>query len=126
MSPFDFIKQIYVEKQDLMEDPEVEKEYNSFLANRALSSFVDCIFYAEEMNRYPFLDKKLQFHYLLYSIRPKKRYKPWLKREKNLDLEAVAEFYKINIRRAKEILQIIKPDDLVAIKAKVDKGGDES
>jgi hypothetical protein len=124
LSPFDFVNQIFNGKQDLMENQEVEKDYKPYLTNRSLSFHIDCILYAAEMNMNHHLDNKLQFHCLLNSIRQKKRYgKKWPKTTQSEDLTAIAEFYKINIHRAKEVIDIITPDHLVAIKQKLDKGG---
>ena len=93
MSPFDFTKQIEHGKQNLIdENPELEKEYKPFIVNRALSFSHDMVLYANLMNEYNHLDSKLQFDFFLNSIRPKKRYSKWLKRENNEVLELIKDY----------------------------------
>ena len=73
MGPFEFIKSINQTKKDLIKDePLAEKDYKPFLVNRGLSFFQDTVLQVNEMNRLHFLDNKLQFDYLLNSIRPRK------------------------------------------------------
>ena len=89
MSPFEYIKAINESKEDIMIDSISEKKYSPFIVNRGLSFFMDTIFQINEMNRNYHLDSRLQFDYLLNSIRKKKRYSKWLKPEKLDNLEIV-------------------------------------
>ena len=92
MSPFDYLKAINETKEDVMLTSQDEKKYSSFIVNRGLSFFMDTIFQSNEVNRNHHLDSRLQFDYLLNSIRQKKRYSKWLKPEKLNDLEVVKEY----------------------------------
>ena len=65
MNPFEYSKAINITKQDIMVDDLAENDYNSFIVNRSLSYFPDTVLYANEMNRYHFLDKKLQYEFYL-------------------------------------------------------------
>ena len=60
MSPFDYVNQILQGKKQLIVDDVTESEYVPFLVNRSLSYQIDCVSYANEMNRRSFIDKKLQ------------------------------------------------------------------
>ncbi len=60
-------------KKDVLLEENDEKDYNPFIVNRALSYHLDCVPYVNQMNIHNFLDKKLQYHYLLNTIRPMKR-----------------------------------------------------
>ena len=70
----DYLKAINYTKEKLMdtEDESVEKEYPAFVINRCLSYFVDTIALANEMNKRPLLQNKLQFDFLLNIVRVKK------------------------------------------------------
>ena len=71
MGPFDFVKSINYQKQDLLEDDydnELEKQYIPYIVNKALSFTCDTVLHANEVNARPFLDKKLQYHYLLNIV----------------------------------------------------------
>ena len=89
MGPFEFIKAINSNKNVMKNDLLAEKEYIRFLVNRGLSYFQDTILQVNEMNRCHYLDKKLQFDYLLNNIRPRNRWSKWLKPSKIENLEIV-------------------------------------
>ena len=125
MSPFEFIKAINETKEDVMVDDVSEKKYSPFIVNRGLSFFMDTIFQVNELNRNHHLDSRLQFDYLLNSVRKKKRYSKWLKPEKLQDLDVVKEYYGFGNEKAKDALRILSEDQLAFIKDKLNQGGAE-
>lgn len=122
-SPFDYINSISQSKKDLMEDEAGEKDYNAWLVNRGLSYFPDTILYANEVNLLHHMDNKLQYAYLINTIRPKKRFSKWVKKKEDSDLEAIMKCYGYNIDKAKSALSILSPDQVKTIKEKLDEGG---
>ena len=106
-----------------MEDEQGEKGYNAFMVNRGLSYFPDTILYANEMNRMAHVDNKLQYTYLINTIRPRKRFSKWVKKKEDSDLDAVMRCYGYNIDKAKSALSILSPDQVKKIKEKLDEGG---
>ena len=125
MSPFDYLKAINESKEDVMLTSQDEKKYIAFIVNRGLSFFMDTIFQANEINRNHHLDSRLQFDYLLNSIRKKKRYSKWLKPEKLDDLDIVKEYYGFGNEKAKNALQVLSVDQLAYIRRKLNQGGVE-
>ena len=112
MNPFDFLNSINQTKNSIIDaDPETERQYNPFLANRGLSYFSDTIFLANEMNRLPGLGKKLQYDFLLQSVRPRKRYSKWLKDESNERIDALKTLYGYSHAKAKYAVQLISEDN---------------
>ena len=112
MNPFDFLNSINQTKNSIIDaDPETERQYNPFLANRGLSYFSDTIFLANEMNRLPGLGKKLQYDFLLQSVRPRKRYSKWLKDESNERIDALKTLYGYSHAKAKQAADLISKDD---------------
>ena len=105
------------------EDEQWEKKYPAFIVNKCIAPFPDTIQIVNEMNINHHLDKKLQFDFLLNSIRPRKRYTPWMKAKKLKNLEYVKEFYGYNNAKAKVALSILTDDQISAIKQKMNKGG---
>ena len=89
----DYLNAINYTKEPLMdsEDEDWEKKYPSYIVNKCLFPFPDTILLVNEMNRLHHLDKKLQFDFLLNSLRPRKRYTPWMKAKKLENLEYVKE-----------------------------------
>ena len=127
MKPFDYVNSINHGKKNLMEgtdnDELAESDYVPFLTNRSLSYFSDTVFYSNEINQYPHADKKLQYDYLLNSVRKKKRYSKWLKPEKLQDLDVVKEYYGYNDDKALQALRILTKDQLDKISYLLRKGG---
>jgi hypothetical protein len=121
----DYLNAINHKKEDLMADDDGfwEKKYPTYIVNKALSSFPECLLYANEMNKMHHLDKKLQFQFFLNSIRPKKRFSKWLRSSKIKNLEYVKEYYGYSNEKAKQALRILSPNHLDYIKEKLNKGG---
>ena len=120
----DWLNSINQTKKNLMnQDPSSEKEYAPYIINRCLSGHIDCVMYANEMNKYNFLPKKLQYDFFINIIRKKKRFSPWLKQEKNKDLEVVKSYYGYSNEKAKQALRILTKTQLDFIKSKLETGG---
>lgn len=122
MSPFDFVDYILRKKT-----PEGEldfKDYAPFLVNRSLSYHLDCVPYVQEMNRWPALDKDMQYQYFLNNIRPiKRKFAPWQKSEVEKNIECVKTYFGYSNQKAKEALRILTDEQIAEIKIKIDKGG---
>jgi len=126
LSPFDFLNEINSGKRDLMEDDHdgtAEKQYVPFIVNRAMSYHIDTVLFANDMNMYPALDKKLQYRYHLNSVRPRKRFSKWSKPIDSDDLKLVQQAYGYNIRLATETLSLLSKEQLNTIRTKHDEGG---
>jgi len=122
-NPFDYLNAINYTKKDLMtgsvNDELAEDGYNPFVVNKGLSYFPDTILYSNEMNTRPQIDNKLQFHYLINSIRPKKRYSKWHKRNANNDLEAIQQYYQCNYTKAEQALKVLTGEQIECIKQRL-------
>lgn len=124
MSPFDFIKQINHGKKNLIDEtPILEKEYVPFIINRGLSFNHDTALYANEMNVQNHLDPKLQFDFLLNTIRPKKRWGKWIKRENNDTLELIKKYYSCSYEKARDYSTLLDDSQLDIIRQNIELGG---
>jgi hypothetical protein len=123
VTPFDFVNSVSHNKQDLFKEDISESDYIPFVVNKSLSYFVDTILYANEMNKVG-VDNKLQYHYLLNTIRPAKRFAKWVKRENIEDVAAVKQFYGYSTEKATQALTILSSDNLHYIKQKLQRGED--
>ena len=121
----EYLTAINYSKEPLMdtEDDWVEKKYQPYIINRCLSYFPDTIIQANQMNRYSDLDKKLQFDYLLNSLRKRKRFSKWVKDEQSEDFEIVKQYFGYNNRKTKEIMDLLSEDDIQNIKEDLFTGG---
>lgn len=108
LTPFDFAKSVNEKTEDLMKaQPEAEKDYQPFLVNRALSFSPDTVLFANMMNLCPNLDKKLQYDYLFASVRKRKRFDKWVKREEDDLVPLVATIYDVSQRKAVEYISML-------------------
>lgn len=126
MTPFDFVNAINSNKKnDLMtgsdNDELAEKAYVPFVVNRALSYFPDTLMYANSMNIHHILDNKLQFHYLLNTIRPARRFSKWVKKDDS-DLQLVMQYYNYGVDKAKQVLPLLSTEQLSIIRTKLQSG----
>lgn len=127
MNLSDFLTSINSSKENLVEkEPLCEKEYIPFVVNKCLSYFPDTIFYANQINVRPGLDKKMQYDYLRLSVSKRKRFSKWFKEEKNDNIKLIQEYYGYSYRRAKEVLECLTDDNIRTIKDSLKTGGVKS
>jgi hypothetical protein len=120
----DWLNSINQTKDNIMdENPLSEKEYPPYIINRCLSGHIDCIMYANEINLYNHLDKKLQYDFFINIIRIKKRFSPWVKKEKIKDIDYVKSYYGYSNEKAEQALKILSKEQINFIKQKLDIGG---
>lgn len=122
----DYLNAINFTKENLLdtEDSTWEKKYPPYIINKCLSMHYDCIAQANEMNGYPFLDKKVQFNFLINSIRKNKRFGgKWLSQTKLKNLEYIKEYYGYSNEKAKQAINILTVEQIEEIKQSLTKGG---
>ena len=120
----DYLNSINYTKDYLMEeDPDWEKNYPTYVINKCMSHHMDTIVFANEMNRYPNLDKRLQYDFYIHIVRPRRRFSPWGKKQKIDDLDLVKRYYGYSTDKAIQALRILSPNQIDYIKDKLNKGG---
>ena len=120
----DWLNSINFTKKDLTEgDPEAIKKYAPFIVNKCLSGSVDSVLFANEMNLSHYLDKDMQYSFYLNSLRKRKRFSPWLRKDKVQDLECVKQYYGYSNEKASQALKILTNEQINYIKKRLDTGG---
>ena len=120
----DWLNSINFNKDNLIEeDPTSIKDYPPYIINRCLSGHLDCIMFANEMNKYSFLDKDMQYSFYLNTLRKKKRFSPWLRKDKVTDLEIIKQYYGYSNEKASQALKILTPEQIKFIKQRLEIGG---
>ena len=120
----DWLNTITQTKKNLIdEDVSLEKEYSPYIINRIFSGHLDAILFSNEMNRYHFLPKKMQYDFYLNTLRSKKRFSPWLRKDTIKDLDLVKRYYGYSNEKAKQALRILTKEQLNFIKSKFETGG---
>ena len=124
MELVDWLNSINQTKQNLIEeDTSLIKEYPPYIINKCLSGQVDTILFANEMNMNHQLDKDMQYSFFLNTIRKKKRFSPWLRKDEVKDLECVKQYYGYSNEKASQALKILTKEQLNFIKKRLDIGG---
>ncbi len=120
----DWLNSINQTKKNLIEeDPELKKEYSPFIINKCLSGQIDTILFANEMNMNHHLDKDMQYSFYLNSLRKRKRFSPWLRKDKITDLECVKRYYGYSNEKASQALKILTKEQINFIKKRLETGG---
>ena len=120
----DWLNSINFTKEDItQDDPSIIKDYAPYIINRCLSGNLDCILFVNEMNKYSFLDKDMQYSFYLNTLRKKKRFSPWLRKDKVTDLEIIKQYYGYSNEKASQALKILTPEQIKFIKQRLDTGG---
>ena len=119
----DWLNSINFTKDNLIEDPEAISSYPPYIINRCLSGHLDTVLFANEMNKYSNLDKDMQYSFFLYTLRKRKRFSPWLKKEQIDDLDLVKKHYGYSNEKAKVAVTLLTKTQLEYIRNKHDMGG---
>ena len=121
----EYLKSINTTKQNLMDsdDKAWERKYPSFIVNKCLAPFNDTIMLVNEMNIHNHIDNKMQYDFLLNSLRKQNRYASWMKASKSRNLEYVKEYFGYNNEKARSALNVLNDKQIAYIKTKLNKGG---
>ena len=120
----DWLNSINLTKKNLIdEDPSIEKDYPPYIINRCFSGHLDAIMFANEMNMFSFLPKKMQYDFFINILRTKKRFSPWLRKDTIKDIDHVKRYYGYSNEKAKQALTILTKEQINFIKSKFETGG---
>ena len=120
----DWLNSINFNKNNLIEeDLEAISSYPPYIVNRCLSGHLDTVLFANEMNKYSNLDKDMQYSFFLYTLRKRKRFSPWLKKEQVEDLDLVKKHYGYSNEKAKVAVNLLTKTQLETIRNQHDMGG---
>ena len=120
----DWLNSINHTKENLIaDDPTAISSYHPYIVNRCLSGTVDSILFANEMNLHPDIDKDMQYNFLLYTLRKRKRFSPWLKKEQIEDLDLVKKHYGYSNEKAKVALSLLTKSQIETLKQIHEMGG---
>ena len=120
----DWLNSINSNKKNLIDEDELlEPKYPAYVVNKCMAGHIDAIMFANEMNMNPNLDKKLQYDFYLNTLRSKKRFSPWVRKDELKNLELVKSYYGYSTEKAKQALPLLTDKQLTFISKKLDTGG---
>jgi len=113
----------YTKKNLIAEDSSAISSYPAYIVNRCLSGTVDSILFSNEMNMNAHLDKDMQYSFFLNTLRKRKRFSPWLKKEQIENLDLVKKHYGYSNEKAKVALSLLTKSQIESLRHKHDMGG---
>ena len=120
----DWLKSINETKTNLIDnDSTLEPKYLPYIVNRCMSGQIDTLMFANEMNISNHLDNKLQYDFLLYTLRKRKRFSPWMRKNELSNLSIVKEYYGYSDEKARQVLPLLTEDQLNIITRRLNTGG---
>ena len=120
----DWLNSINQTKKNLIdEDSSIEKDYPPYIINRCFSGHLDAVLFANEMNMYSFLPKKMQYDFFINTLRTKRRFSTWIRKDLVDNLDCVKRYYGYSNEKAKQALKILSKEQLDFIKSKFEIGG---
>ena len=120
----DWLNSVNFNKDDLtVDDPDAIKDYTPYIVNRCRSGHLDTILYSNEMNLHPNLDKDMQYQFFLNSLRKRKRFSPWLRKDKVEILNIIKKYYGYSNEKALQALRLLTNEQLDYIKKRLETGG---
>jgi hypothetical protein len=120
----DFLNSINHDKKALLDKDEKDvRLYPAFVVNKCLSYFTDTLYHANEMNCHPWLDSKSQFDFYRLSVRKKKRFSHWIRKDTEENITVIKQVFGYNDMKAREVLNILSTTDIDNLKAYLNKGG---
>ena len=120
----DWLNSINLNKNNIIkEDPDTERKYAPFIINKCMSGHLDTVLLANEMNMNHSLSNSLQYDFFLNSVRKKKRFSPWLRKDKIKNLDVVKQYYGYSNEKAAQVLRILTSEQIAFIRSKLEIGG---
>tara|TARA_Y100000361_G_scaffold30691_1_gene25503 strand:+ start:473 stop:793 length:321 start_codon:yes stop_codon:yes gene_type:complete len=93
------------------------------LLTNACQVTLTSVLFANEMNRYHFLDKDMQYKFYLNILRKRKRFSPWIRKDKDSDLDIVKSYYGYSNEKARQVMRILSTEQINYMKQRLDIGG---
>ena len=122
-----YLTSINSTKKNVMRDPEADPsvvtQYPSFIINRLLSYHQDAVLIVNAINMLPFLDKQLQYEFLLHGLPKGKRFAKLQKAVTQDNVDLVKKYYGYSTEKAIEVLELHSPDDFEYMKKQLEEGG---
>ena len=107
-------------------DEREERSYAPYIINKSLSYFSDTIFLSNNMNAIPNVDKRMHYEYFLHSVRKRKRFSKWQKKENDPRLDWIMEYYEVSRKKAEEYLSLLSDNQIDDIKNRTTFGDKNS
>lgn len=122
LSPFEFVNSIN-KKGEMIDVEEVQRSYDAFMVNRAMSNTFDTVLFANELNILNNMDKVMQYHFYYFGVdRKPTRFGKWNKVEDDAAIPVIQEYYGYSKSKARDVLPLLV-GHMDQLKQELEKGG---
>ncbi|SVD45594.1 uncharacterized protein METZ01_LOCUS398448, partial [marine metagenome] len=81
------------------------------------------VLYANEMNKFHHLDNRLQYQFLINTIRKRNRFSKWNKSIESENINAIKRYYNYSNEKARDVLPLLSNENLNTIRGRINYGG---
>ena len=74
-------------------------------------------------NKNNILDEDMQYNFYINILRKRKRFSPWIRKDKVTNLDCVKQYYGYSNEKASQVLKILSNEQIDFIKQRLDTGG---
>lgn len=120
----DIIPALNETKEHLIREGKLQpKDFPAFIIMKYYALSMDTVLLANEINKYPAMSKSMQYDFWHHLIPPGKRKQFFPKKtERDINIEAIMEFYKCSYRVARQYEKILTEEQIKTIEKRVFKG----
>lgn len=120
----DFLNDINQNKENILKgDEQAEKDFSPFIVLLMLSYHPDTVGIANELNCRHGMNKRMQYDFLIRTVRKGKRWSRIGRPPKNDDVQMLMEYYCYSEARAVDTLRVISEETLEDLRKRTAKGG---
>jgi hypothetical protein len=75
------------------------------------------------MNKFHHLDSRLQYQFLINTIRKRNRFSKWNKSIESENINAIKKYYNYSNEKARDVLPLLSNENLNTIRGRINYGG---
>lgn len=99
-------------KKEKLDSFDIKKSYVPYVVNKCYSRVLFSLFYANEMNKYHFLPKEMQYDFYFYGLEKGRYFGKKFEIEKHKYFQSVKNYFKYNDKKTLDVLSIMNTKDL--------------
>lgn len=117
LNPFMWVDALTQKNSDpMLEFGEAKYDRVSFMVNRAMSQYRDCLMMAAELNLYQDVPNRQAYDYYMKGVRPGKRFAKWGKKKSDADAQLIQKHYGYSRQKAEDALKLLTKDQVAHIR----------
>lgn len=91
---------------------DIKRYYVPYVVNKCYSRVLFSLFYANEMNKYSFIPKEMQYDFYFYGLEKGKYFGRKYDQSEHKYFKSVKRYFEYNDKKTLEVLSILKKEEL--------------